>query len=274
MGFFTTAAKPTPTNAKITTFEEIPLELLTVDMSYQRTPGPARLRKITREFNPNKLGAIQVSKRDDGKYYVMDGWHRTTACREVNYSAPLSAIVYHGITPEQEAFFFRGLNDSKNVSAIDRFRARVRQGDDLAATKINSILSESGLRLGGSSGITAIGAVEKVFEGSGFRIQGGHYEQELRSTIGAITEAYGLDKKAFKSDIVGGVGYLINKFPVSVDTDRLSLVMSEKSPQQISGGAKALVAGNAKADEAVAYYLYNLYNKGLRANKLPMWVLI
>lgn len=260
---------------RTTTFEEVPLELLTVDMSYQRTPGVARIRKITGKFDPNKLGAIQASKRKDGKYYVIDGWHRVTACREVNYDKPLNVIVYHGLTPEQEAFYFRGLNDSKNVSAIDRFRARVRQGDDVPATKINNILTEMGLPLGGSGGITAIGAVERVFDGSGLRIKGGHYEDELRVTFGVIADAYGLDAKAFKSDLIGGVGYLINKFPKSTDPARLSRVLSEKSPQQISGGARAFRDGGASTtDEAVAYMLHGMYNKGLRSNKLPVWVLI
>lgn len=273
--FTSTKTTPQAPQSAVTT-EMVPLEKLKVDESYQRIPGVAKVRNIVNNFNPTMLGAIHASKRADGNYYVVDGWHRCNACRQAGYDKPLNVVVYHGLTVEEEAKLFTGLNDSRTVAAVDKFRARVRQGDDIAATRIDAIVADSGLKIG-RHGITAVTALEHVFNGSGIRtrINGDvFYDEILQDTLQVIQEAYGADRKAFRAKMIGGVGYLLNKFPASIDRDRLARVMSEHSPQQIEGSSKAMSFSGAKSDELVAYVLHGFYNRGLRTNKLPVWVLI
>lgn len=275
MGLFTTPIITQNTKPTITS-EAVPLQLLKVDTSYQRIPGVAKVREIVSNFMENALGAIHVSKRQDGNYYVIDGWHRVNACRQYGHDKPLNAIVYHDLTVEDEARLFNSLNNSRKVAAVDKFRARIRQGDDIAATTINAIVEDAGLKIG-SGGITAVTALEQVFTGSGIRTRSTEstfYESILQDTIQVIQEAYGADSKVYRAKLIGGVGYLLNKFPASVDRDRLSRVMSERSPQQIEGSAKAMAFSGAKSDELIAYVLHGFYNRGLRSNKLPVWVLV
>ena len=66
-------------NGKIGDFTiiEVPLELLNIDLSYQRTEtfDVVRANKIARDFHKSELDPIHISYRD-GKFWIVDGQHR------------------------------------------------------------------------------------------------------------------------------------------------------------------------------------------------------
>lgn len=56
---------------------------LKTDMSYQSPVKESQVKKIVKNFDPQKLHTIVVNKRNDGQFFVIDGQHRVEALKEL-----------------------------------------------------------------------------------------------------------------------------------------------------------------------------------------------
>ena len=144
----------------------IPVGEIEVDPSVQRPLNMAWAEKIGRELDPDLIGVFHVSRRANGKYYVIDGQHRHFGVKNVfgNNGTLVECKVYEGLTKSKEAELFVGLNDFKRPSRVDVFLKNV-VARDTDAVAIDSIVRENGLAIGRAKAdrtITAIGAVEEV----------------------------------------------------------------------------------------------------------------
>ena len=81
--------------------QKLSVNKLKTDMSYQSPVKDAQVKKIVKDFDPQKLHTIVVNRRDDMNFYIIDGQHRVEALKEL--SIPLvEATVHEGLTIQQD----------------------------------------------------------------------------------------------------------------------------------------------------------------------------
>lgn len=245
-------------------------ELLTIasEIGTQRVEGvdQHRVARMAATFQPHLLGTLTASERADGSLVVVDGAHRLTLCRKVNYAKHLNVEVFSGLTVAEEASLFLGRNNAKMPSAISKFVARVAEGETAAAA-MDEIIRRHGWRVGVQNEdgyIAAVQAFELVYR------MGAHVADQ---TLEIITAAWERDRKSSDSALLSGVGALVAKWGDKLDQDKLVLEMSSTRPVILVGKAKTLrdVQGGT-VGAAMAKVLVGLHNNRKRTNLLPEWV--
>lgn len=131
-----------PTFTYVDTFEAIKAKAFHCDPKAQRPLDPNWVARLTREFDPNKLGMVTACKREDGRVFIIDGQHRVAAANDAGrggLAIPCRLITGietpQGVRPltlKEEAALFIILNDSLKVSAAAKFNARITMGDPVA----------------------------------------------------------------------------------------------------------------------------------------------
>lgn len=110
----------------------VPVERLKVDRSYQRALKNIKLlQRMTKRWDPTLARVIDVSQRENGDLYVIDGQHRMEGAKRAGIPY-LQAHVWKGLTVEQEAARFRALNDktaSKPTTAVEDFIAGLAENN-------------------------------------------------------------------------------------------------------------------------------------------------
>lgn len=108
----------------------IPTDKLNVDESYQRKPDAHMVHKISEKFDPDLLGIIVVSERNE-KLWIVDGQHRWAAVK--NFLKEVPCMLWQGLTYEEECAKFRKLNSNrKGLNGSIIFHEMVCEGDALA----------------------------------------------------------------------------------------------------------------------------------------------
>lgn len=150
------------------TMRLLEVEKCFADPAYQRPPGQRFVREIVLHFDERKVGSIQVSARDDGRYAILDGQTRHTAVTLIGKQR-LWGAVYEGMDLAAEAKFFWEVNhDRKNVHIYYGFRARVLSGEPKAVA-INEIVARAGLHVAPNTdwktgGVSAVKALEQAYD--------------------------------------------------------------------------------------------------------------
>ena len=85
------------------------LDEIITQSGYQRPVSSTQVKKITSEFDENRLGVLTVSYRD-GVYHIVDGACRVHIMRNMGYTHA-HTIVLTGLTDTQEAMLFIELNN-------------------------------------------------------------------------------------------------------------------------------------------------------------------
>ena len=256
-------------------YAEVNINDLTFDLRVQRVEGlvEGHVLQMAENFNPAALGTITVSSRGDGTMVILDGRHRVEAARLADYKGLMPAMVYYGLTLEEEAEMFLKLNDFKTPSTIAKFLVRVTQGDP-EAVEINRILEDAGWKVmpGGMRGyFAAVASIQRVYRGLRPLAKGRHPEQVER-TIFIITSAWGHSVSGVHQTIVMGIGAILARYGDDLDGARLSMELSKFRPHVLVGDAqtlKKLQGGQVSA--AMARVMVGHYNRRLRENRLPDW---
>lgn len=119
---------------------------LIVDGRYQRMisdNGRSKIRKLIREFDWVKFGALIVAEMDVGNYAVIDGQHRAIAASALGITSVPCIAVRANVVGQAVAFV--GINSTRSsVASIDKFHARVTAGDT-EAVAVDSILNDLGI---------------------------------------------------------------------------------------------------------------------------------
>ncbi|WP_300534674.1 DUF6551 family protein [uncultured Mameliella sp.] len=136
---------PPPQDALDMSF--LPIANLRIHPAYQRKISRAGMTRITRiidGFTWSRFGALCVALDEDGEFWVVDGQHRMIAARALQLTAV--PCVISNATLQKQAGDFEGINTTRTgVASIDRFRARVVQGDEVAV-KVHQMLEQLGIR--------------------------------------------------------------------------------------------------------------------------------
>jgi len=275
--------KPT----KITTLnkpsklDQLHAKEFSVDLRVQRQLNQARAQEMAEDFQPEALGLLVASLRVDGHTYIVDGQHRMVAARIAKFDGLLDTKVFTDLTLQEEAALFLSLNKGRAIQPIDRFKARVTQGEPQACS-INKVLKAYGLHVDWANNdslnvISAIGTLEKVYTGCGVR-DGDDHPDLLDKVVRTLHRAYdgaNLDRSTYSRVMLEGLGVFIATFGKRINYDRLVYVLQATVPRQIVAqtrtlrDAKVTRAGSLGANAAeVIHRLYNA--RGWKA-KLPQF---
>lgn len=242
---------------------------LRVDQYVQRTYNEGDAERIAKEWNQDKIGVFKVSKRADGGHYVFDGQHRLGALRlQGRLDDKVEALVYEGLTVEQEAFLFLADNaDNRKPTPVDVFRLSVVAGDQ-AAIEINEVVQKHGLRIGYGGDhrtVAAVASLRWIHEHGGTDL--------LDRTLTIVEAAWPPHREAKDGQLIKGLAYfLLKAHGASVNTDSLIFKMgAEGTSTQLIGRARTYkpVTGRALWME-VAHTIAAVYNKGRTTNRVTL----
>lgn len=257
-----------------TTKKFVSLSDINVDGVYQRKLTKAFVQHLVDHFDPDALGIIHVSQREDGSCWAVDGQHRVNACRgflgEGWEKQHVECLVYLGLTREEEAWLFEHLNNMKVMRPFDRFRARL-VAQEANAVAIDKIAREEGFTIAdGSGALSCVAVMEAIFKGA--RAQNAQEgPANLRKTLHSVAKAWGLKAPHPNGHIIQGLGLFLERYGSEIDSARLIRKLAE-----FSGGFSGLLGKARQMRDIqggqVALAVFELirrdYNIGLKGKKL------
>ncbi|GIH73114.1 DUF6551 family protein [Sphaerimonospora thailandensis] len=200
---------------------EVEIASLKIDEEAQRGLNEKRAKDISDGLIVDALGSIVVSERADGNRYVVDGMHRTAACR-MRGLRTIKAEIHYGLNQQQEATLFLIKNrESAKVSTLDEYKVGLTAGDALCVN-VDRVLKSHNLGLGSSSTNT-VGAVSAVL-----RITRQYGPEILNRTLTVVEAAWGRDKETWDGVILGGVAMFLNRHGSSIDDNELAKKMLKR----------------------------------------------
>jgi hypothetical protein len=256
--------------------KSIRVDELHVDPDAQRALRPAWRDQIAREFDRTKLGIIHVTPNGDG-YKTMDGQHRTEAMRKLGLAHErVLCLVYEGLSRQEQATIFLGINNSKQVRTYDKFRVRITQGEPVAVD-IARIVDSVGLYIfdqKSDGAVRAVSQLENIYTGRTLKLKDGPYPEHLAWSLSILKDAWGYDANAFDAPILEGMGALILRFGDRIDRARLATKLASfpGGPRGVLGKGRMLkdIKG-ITLKNGIAEVLADAYNNQLRSNALPAW---
>lgn len=247
-------------------FHRLDTGKLTVDHDVQRRLDQRKVEKIAAEYNPDAVGVITVSHRDDGTYHVIDGQHRAAAIRALGDDTVVCRV-FHGLSIGEEAAMFRLLNNTNKPQQLDLFRVRVIEGDTVAVA-ISDILKRHNWSLSTDSVdgcFAAVTAAERVW-----RLD----PEAVEAAVITATRAWGHDRAALDGRVFEGLGLVYARYGEAVDVSAMidRLARYAGGPGALVGKARGLkdLIGST-VPRAVAEIVVGVYNARRKTRALPDW---
>ena len=239
---------------------------LRIDSKYQRNQPAARVEALIKNFNSAGFGELQISCRDDGSLWIIEGGHRAKAAFGIDPEITVPCTVHYDLTLSEEAHLFEIFNQTSSVSAIDKFKAGLVSGDPDVCS-INNILQEFGLSVGTNKSDNMVLACPAALRAIVKR--GG--SDALRWVLDVVTDSWHW-RYAVHQQVLLGMGTIYEAYNGKVDPFRLSgLLKKNTEPDALHASAKGRAAsGERHAPRLfVADVIIGIYNKGKRSgNKL------
>lgn len=257
---------------------------LTVDWRYQRKLSPSQVERIVNSFDPDHFGTLQISLRPSGVKVVLDGQHRIEAVHKLGWSnTKVPCLVHEGLTVQEEAAIFAGSNNSKALSPIDKFRARI-VAKEPKALGIQQAVEDAGFKLVLNShnkelvesGLTCVSGLEMIYTENGGAF--------LSLVLGVIRTAWNYEPTSRQRDIIEGVWRFMRWYAEEPNFKRdlfveklrtvspVKLVRDSAALREALGGGEKTPGHAGKNAVALAQLLVRLYNTGLRATRhIPTW---
>lgn len=260
--------RPAPVNGNLTArkpgqpyIAALHCDELFADPAYQRELDEARVKKMTKEYDPTLVGVLEVSARGGSRYAIIDGQHRwamLTRARRDGGRAPVVCNVHTGLTVEDEARLFYEIDAKRRrLTGWDRWNARRGSGDP-AVLDIERVAAEAGLNVGPSTvdgTLRCVSACEKVVRLGGLQL--------LEHTLAAVTGAYGKAADGLVAEIVHGTAHVLAYYDQGeLDRPRLVGAMQGIAPRQVVARAAALrEVSKGEMPRLVAAVLVDAYNR-------------
>lgn len=241
---------------------------LKIDARYQRAFIKAHIKYLVANFDWYLLDPLVVSRRADGTMYVMDGQHRLLALRELGYDdQPVRCMVFDGLSLEQESRRFNTQDTRKALTAMDRFRARLLEGQS-AEMAVAEVVRSTGFVIdfngGGNktaSSLVCVGALLQAYKAGG--------AAHLRQVLSIIALGYGAAASP-DSVMVNGLSSFLRRYDGEFDESRLIEVMRRVTPEQVAREARNIqTALRASGKNAYAMAVVAHYNRKLSNHRLP-----
>ncbi|MBO4269943.1 ParB/RepB/Spo0J family partition protein [Microbispora triticiradicis] len=246
---------------------EVDIDSLKIDEDAQRGLNQKRAKGIADGLIVDALGSIVVSERADGDRYVVDGMHRTEACR-LRGLRTIKAEIHYGLTQQQEATLFLIKNrESAKVSTLDEYKVGLTAGDALCVN-VDRVLTSHDLKLGSSS-TNSVGAVSAVL-----RITKQYGPEVLDRTLQVVQAAWGRNKESWDGVILGGVAMFLSRHGAGIDDEDLAKRLlkrgmaarwrSEALTRASNGGYNN--SGTGSRESQCYQMVVESWNKGRSAN--------
>lgn len=233
---------------------------------YQRPLEEPRVRKYVAAYDPHLVREVVCNRRADGTLWVLDGQHTAEVERRVGRSV-VRAVIYSGLTPEQEAAIYHQLNtDRRSPNLWNRFGARVTSGDSIAIA-VTDIARSCGFRVGTADrslgSIAAVAALESVYRTfDGARL--------LYSTLSLIQEFWPSDVVARDGKFIEGLARFLYTWDGTwaepdgqkIDRVRFNAVFSRVIAKEIQRYVQRLKVEHGMTPGAGAYAIAfrDIYN--------------
>jgi len=227
--------------------------ILTVAPEYQRQASPSLIKSIKDSWDWIAAGALIVSKRDN-HHFVIDGQHRLRAAQAKPEIDKLPCVIFENLTLAEEATRLAIINSQrKNMTAIDKFNARLK-GNDSTATYVFNRISSFKFTIN-KMGTNTISCVNNLM--SCAKTNKARLDRVLQIVVRLFKYDH-VDARAFK-----GLEYLDTK--ISLADERLQNRILEIGKSEIMAGIKAAMyrIDNHHA-RTCAMGIMDVVNKNLR----------
>ncbi len=219
-------------------YEDVALNKLQIDYTYQDRPRQLLTTQIAYEFSPVMFGILIVSKRPDGSLYVCDGATRKLAMEmrnEGDRTMRCQIIETDGI--KQEALLFKHYNkERKQVPLANRLNAEGIGGVDHGFRKL---ILQCGFHL--------IGASKTVLKGIYFVRKAYDLDDSgtaLQSALFAIKAAWNGKHRVDGSNVLG-IALLIHSQVRPID-EQLRRVLERTDPVKLDEQVHRMWGGGRK----------------------------
>lgn len=246
---------------------------LKVDYTYQRPLDERRVASIASNYSAALAGVVDVSERENGDRYLVDGQHRAKGAQRAGEEF-ITAVVHPGLTVGGEArLFYLKNTTTRKPSAFSVFRARLGAGESNAVA-IGEVCQSLGISIadGGWThrSTKAVASLDRIFQLIG--------PAGLLATLRVLDRAFGDDRNAFDAVPIVAVGSFIAVYRSHPDYDeaRISQKLGEKPARWLARRRIALsessssMSSTASAIDGLGVaVVLEAYNRGLRVRHLP-----
>lgn len=230
---------------------------------YQRGLDERWVEHLARHFNRDKAAVVYLSKRDDGRYAIIDGQHRIAALRKVEGAdATVPAWVYSYLGVSDEADRYLAYNrDRHKPSIFDEFKAELLEGDD-DALGISSIVGANGMIIKNGpnkNGVQGISALRFVYRQYG--------PDMLDDVLSILHDSFGDAPGAIRASHIRGLAAFVYRYP-DADRNRVVSKLSALGPEGLDAKVLQFQSFAAKTSKefSVGQVILGIYNSGLRSN--------
>lgn len=251
--------------------EEVEIAKVRTDQDYARPLSQTRVKRLRENFDPNALGVIYLSLRDD-ILWALDGQHRIAIAKEKGMTR-MWARIYIDLTPEKEADLYTLFANTLKQTAMDRFRSKFKAGNP-AVVDVVKILQAHGLKMamysqeGGN--IKSAEVLLRLYDE-----QGPVFFDHI---VGILQEAWGKHRDAWTNYALDGIGQFWLRYQKVVERERLIDTMQGTTPTKVLAKARGTFGDDAIKDVGLAgrwgMVIQAAYNKGLvkkGPRYLPEW---
>jgi len=228
-------------------------DILLVDHTYQREPNARLVEAISEKWKWSVAGCITVSKRGND-YYVIDGQHRVLAAKNIPEITHLPCIIYDNMAVEQEAATFYEVDSmKKSLSAVEKFKALVRAGDE-TAVYVNNRVESYNFRVAssGSNTVNCINYMTKAAKMSKTRFE------RVLSVCAQLCKYSQIPAAIFK-----GLNLLDQKFELS-DKKLIARILEIGKTELMASIKLSMYKNGSMHEKACALGIVEAVNKGLR----------
>ena len=238
-----------------------------VDYTYQRVPLKTKINRIVKNFNPDLLGVITCSMREDNTLAIIDGSHRYHALLEMGMKdASVNALVYFGLSIKDEAHIFALTNKEHTKPTPSQiFKAGIVSGDE-TSVGIANVVEKVGASFDegpGANVIRCIATIRRVYTNAGPSV--------LAKTLETLKAAYPDNKEMYRDQMISAIGCIYHRYGKKVDQNRLSEVLAKiGNPSLVIAQAQAMMSsGQTITFTSLPFLIVSRYNVKLKNNRLP-----
>lgn len=208
---------------------------------------------------------IKVNVRGDGRMFVINGMHRVKAVWHMG-GGFISALVYVGLTTEEEHEIFGAQADFKGLSPLDIFRSRVLAGNE-AAKEILMMATETGMAIApfvrqqNRNQLTCVKSVWDLYHDEG--------AEHTKRVLHLLADAFNGREKARTFTALDGCSQFLKAHGNDYDRARLIRKIHETPQEEIILLANRYRQTVSTKDSRAFYRaLVGLYNRNLRQGYL------
>lgn len=236
-----------------------------VDSNYQREIKPALVERILRGFTWAKFGALVLSRKDGGRFSVVEGQHRWKAASlHPDVSIVPAVIVSHNDVADEAGSFLAINRDRMPVTSVEQYWAGLTAGDDRALA-ISAVLHSAGCDVVPAAGqyrphlTNSISAIDRCLKRYG--------DKATRRALLVIRSAWPTDARSLRGTLITALARILRANEEAVSDGDLATVLRPQSLAQLTAHAEAFrKLSGGSAETALTKAIAELYNKGRRVN--------